>query len=77
MKLELKILRKKKNKSFYRLIINKDDKLETIINSYQEPNLYYRNQSELLAWTMSEISSKIKLDSSYDLKFEYTIFVYH
>ena len=31
---------KEQKKNFYRLIINKDDKLETIINTYQEPNLY-------------------------------------
>ena len=31
---------KEQKKNFYRLIIKKDDKLETIINSYQEPNLY-------------------------------------
>ena len=31
---------KEQKKNFYRLIIKKDDKLETIISSYQEPNLY-------------------------------------
>ena len=31
---------KEQKKNFYRLIIKKDDKLETIINSHQEPNLY-------------------------------------
>ena len=31
---------KEQKKNFYRLIINKGDKLETIIYSYQEPNLY-------------------------------------
>lgn len=43
--------------------------------NFTAPNLYYRNPAELLAWFMSEISSKVILDHAYPL-FEYTIYLY-
>ena len=49
--------------------------MSTFVN-FQNENLYYRNPSELLAWIMSEISSKVKLDCSYELPYEYTIYIY-
>lgn len=42
---------------------------------YQEPNLYYRNPVELLAWCMTTLSPKVRLDHSYPM-FEYTLYVY-
>jgi SAM-dependent methyltransferase len=39
-------------------------------------NLYYRNPTELLAWCMTEVSDRIRLDHSYPL-YEYTIYLYH
>lgn len=43
--------------------------------NFQVDNLYYRNPAELLAWCMSELSSKVRVDHSYPL-FEYTIYLY-
>lgn len=43
--------------------------------NFTAPNLYYRNPAELLAWCMSEISTKVILDHAYPL-FEYTIYLY-
>ncbi len=43
--------------------------------NFTAPNLYYRNPAELLAWCMSEISTKVILDHAYPL-FEYTVYLY-
>ncbi len=43
--------------------------------NFMSPNLYYRNPSELLAWCMSELTPRIRLDHAYPL-FEYTIYLY-
>lgn len=37
-------------------------------------NLYYRNPSEMLAWTLSELSPHVRLDHGYPL-YEYTTYV--
>jgi SAM-dependent methyltransferase len=49
--------------------------MSTYVN-YQKDNLYYRNPAELLAWCMSELTPHIKLDSAYDLWYEYTVYLY-
>jgi SAM-dependent methyltransferase len=43
--------------------------------NFTAPNLYYRSPAELLAWCMSEISTKVVLDHAYPL-FEYTLYLY-
>lgn len=43
--------------------------------NFMSPNLYYRNPSELLAWCMSELTPRVRLDHAYPL-FEYTIYLY-
>jgi hypothetical protein len=43
--------------------------------NFMAPNLYYRNPSELLAWCMTELTTKIKMDHAYPL-FEYTLYLY-
>lgn len=48
--------------------------MTTKVNFYSN-NLYYRNPAELLAWCMSEISTKIRIDHAYPL-FEYTVYLY-
>jgi SAM-dependent methyltransferase len=49
--------------------------MSTYVN-YQKDNLYYRNPAELLAWCMSELTPHVKLDSAYDLWYEYTVYLY-
>lgn len=49
--------------------------MTTYVN-FMAPNLYYRNPSELLAWCMSELTPKVRLDHAYPL-FEYTLYLYH
>lgn len=44
--------------------------------NYTAPNLYYRNPAELLAWCMSELTPRVRLDHAYPL-FEYTLYLYH
>ncbi|MBF9031658.1 methyltransferase [Rhodobacterales bacterium HKCCE3408] len=44
--------------------------------NFTAPNLYYRNPAELLAWAMSELSPRVRLDHAYPL-FEYTLYLYH
>lgn len=44
--------------------------------NFTEPNLYYRNPAELLAWCMSELTPRVRLDHAYPL-FEYTLYLYH
>lgn len=39
-------------------------------------NLYYRNPAELMAWCMSELTPRVRLDHAYPL-FEYTLYLYH
>lgn len=48
--------------------------MSTKVNFFSN-NLYYRNPSEVLAWCMSELSSKVMLDHSYPL-YEYTVYIY-
>lgn len=43
--------------------------------NYFASNLFYRNPIELLAWCMTEITPKVRLDHAYPL-FEYTIYLY-
>lgn len=43
--------------------------------NYMVPNLYYRNPVELLAWCMSELTSRVRLDHAYPM-FEYTVYLY-
>jgi hypothetical protein len=43
--------------------------------NYQASNLYYRNPAELLAWCMSQLTSKVRLDHAYPL-YEYTVYLY-
>lgn len=50
--------------------------MSTYVN-FQKDNLFYKNPSEMLAWCMSELSPHIRLDASYELWFEYTVYVYH
>ena len=47
--------------------------MTTKVNHFSN-NLYYRNPAELLAWCMTEITPRIKLDHSYPL-FEYTVYL--
>lgn len=49
--------------------------MSTYVN-YQKDNLYYRNPAELLAWCMAELTPHAKLDSAYELWFEYTVYLY-
>ncbi len=44
--------------------------------NYQVSNLYYRNPAELLAWCMSQLTSRVRLDHAYPL-YEYTLYLYH
>ena len=48
--------------------------MTTYVN-YFAPNLYYKHPSEMLAYCLSEISQKVKIDHSYGL-YEYTVYVY-
>lgn len=48
--------------------------MSTYVNFHSE-NLYYKNPSELIAWCMSEISPRIRMDHSYPL-YEYSIYLY-
>jgi SAM-dependent methyltransferase len=43
--------------------------------NFTAPNLYYRNPAELLAWCMSELTPRIRLDHAYPM-FEYTLYLY-
>lgn len=43
--------------------------------NYFSNNLYYRNPAELLAWCISEITPRLKVDHSYPLH-EYTMYLY-
>ena len=43
--------------------------------NYQVSNLYYRNPAELLAWCMSQLTPKVRLDHAYPL-YEYTVYLY-
>lgn len=49
--------------------------MSTHVN-YQSENLYYQNPVEMLAWCISELSPQVKLDCTYELWFEYSLFVY-
>ncbi|MDC1004968.1 methyltransferase domain-containing protein [Opitutales bacterium] len=49
--------------------------MSTFVN-FQENNLYYRNPSELMAWCMSEVTPRIRFDSTYEPWYEYTIYLY-
>lgn len=43
--------------------------------NYMEENLYYKSPIEILAYCLSEITNKIKIDHSYQL-YEYTVYLY-
>lgn len=49
--------------------------MSTFVN-YQKENLFYKNPSELITWCMSELSPRVRLDASYDLFYEYTVYLY-
>ncbi|MBF9046462.1 methyltransferase domain-containing protein [Rhodobacterales bacterium LSUCC0031] len=44
--------------------------------NFQRDNLYYRNPAEMLAWCMSELTPRARIDCAYDLWYEYTIYLY-
>lgn len=48
--------------------------MSTYVNFFA-PNLYYKHPSDMLAYCLSEISGKVKLDHSYGL-YEYTTYLY-
>lgn len=48
--------------------------MSTKVN-FTAPNLYYRCPSELLAWCMSEVTTRVRLDHAYPL-YEYTLYLY-
>jgi 2-polyprenyl-3-methyl-5-hydroxy-6-metoxy-1,4-benzoquinol methylase len=48
--------------------------MTTYVN-YFSSNLYYKHPSEMLAYCLSEISQKIRIDHSYGL-YEYTLYLY-
>lgn len=50
--------------------------MSTFVN-FQKSNLFYRSPSEFVSWCMSELSSRVVLDSAYDLWYEYMIYVFH
>jgi SAM-dependent methyltransferase len=43
--------------------------------NFFENNLYYRNPAEMLAWAMTEITPRVKIDHSYPL-YEYSMYLY-
>lgn len=43
--------------------------------NFMAPNLYYKSPVELLAWCMSEMTSKVALDHAYPL-YEFTVYLY-
>ena len=43
--------------------------------NFMAENLYYRNPVELLAWCMTELTPRVRLDHAYPL-FEYTVYLY-
>ena len=49
--------------------------MSTYVN-FQKDNLFYKNPSEMLAWCMSQLSPHVRLDASYELWYEYTVYVY-
>ena len=49
--------------------------MSTYVN-FQKDNLYYRNPAEVIAWCMSELSPRVRLDSTYQLWYEYTVYLY-
>jgi hypothetical protein len=48
--------------------------MTTYVN-FTAPNLYYRNPAELLAWCMSQLTPRVRLDHAYPL-YEYTVYLY-
>ncbi|MEW5788391.1 MAG: class I SAM-dependent methyltransferase [Pseudomonadota bacterium] len=43
--------------------------------NFMAQNLYYRNPVELLAWCMTELTPRIRMDHAYPM-FEYTLYLY-
>lgn len=43
--------------------------------NFMAPNLFYRNPVEFLAWCMTELTPRVRLDHAYPL-FEYTLYLY-
>ena len=43
--------------------------------NYMMPNLYYKNPAELIAWCMTELTTRIRVDHAYPL-YEYTLYLY-
>lgn len=48
--------------------------MTTYVN-FTAPNLYYRNPAELLAWCMSQLTPRVRLDHAYPL-YEYAVYLY-
>lgn len=44
--------------------------------NFQKENLFYKSPVELLGWCMEEITTRVRLDNSYSLWYEYTIYLY-
>lgn len=49
--------------------------LMTTYVNFMAPNLFYKSPVEMLAWCMSELTPKVRLDHSYPL-YEYTMYLY-
>ena len=49
--------------------------MNTYVN-FQKDNLYYRNPAEMMAWCAAELSPSVKIDCTYALWYEYTVYVY-
>jgi SAM-dependent methyltransferase len=49
--------------------------MTTHIN-FQRESLYYRNPAEILAWCMSELTPRVRIDCAYDLWYEYTVYLF-
>ena len=45
--------------------------------NYRKSNIYYRNPIDFMQWTLANLSDRVKLNSAYGIRYEYTIFVYH
>ena len=43
--------------------------------NFMVPNLFYRNPVEMLAWWMTELTPRVRLDQSFPL-FDYTLYLY-
>ena len=49
--------------------------MNTNVN-FQSDNLYYHSPVEMIAWCISELSPRVKLDCAYEPWYEYTVYLY-